>query len=61
MPMDIEKLEDGSVKYSTWWKNGDMLVNREYLPPDHPESLYQQLTLQGFVAAPINLCKTRQT
>jgi hypothetical protein len=49
MPMDIEKLDDGSIKYSVWWKNGSMLVNREYLSPDHPESLYQQLTLQGYV------------
>lgn len=49
MPMVIEKKEDGSISYSTWWKNGDMLVNREYLSPDHPESLYLQLLLNGLV------------
>lgn len=47
--MDIEVSPDGTVKYSVWWKNGSMLVNRQYLAPDHPESLYQQFLKNGLI------------
>jgi hypothetical protein len=47
--MDIEVSPDGTVTYSVWWKNGSMLVNRQYLSPDHPESLYQQFLKNGLV------------
>lgn len=47
--MEIEISEDGTVRYSLWWKNGSMLVNRQYLSPDHPESLYQQFLNNGLV------------
>ena len=47
--MHIEVMADGSAKYSVWWKNGSMLVNRQHLSPGHPESLYQQFILNGLV------------
>lgn len=45
--MELTIEEDGSVKYEVWWKNGSMLVNRQYLSPDHPESLYQLFVRNG--------------
>lgn len=31
------------IEVSTWWKNGGMLINRECLPPNHPEHMYNYM------------------
>ena len=37
--MNIEDYPE-TIEYSSWWKNGGMLINRDCLPPTHPEHTY---------------------
>lgn len=33
----------GNISVPVWWKNGGMLVNRDALPAEHPESTYNYI------------------
>lgn len=39
--------ENGDLRYTTWVRQGEMLVNREALHPNNPEHLYNYLLNAG--------------
>lgn len=47
--MAIKELEDGSLEYDVWWSNGSMMVRRDCLEVDHPQSLYNYLSRNGYI------------